>query len=515
MSRIDRIALLLSLIAVLAAYLVGDRVFERLPHLEDEIAYTWQAQVYARGELTVPSPPHPKSMMIPFVVDYRGQRFAKYPPGWPLLLAMGILIGVRSWVNPLLAGLGLWLTYRLGQKVLNSTVGLLAAILTLTSPFFLLNSGSLLAHPWSLALSLGFVLSWLDTFDRKVNRDQKGVNAGSMLSGNHCLPPPWLTALIAGLSLGLLALTRPLTAIGVGLPFAVHGLILLVRGGWDVRRRVLLIGGTSMVIGALVFAWQYAVTGNPMLNPYVLWWPYDKVGFGPGYGRQAGGHSLYWGWVSLKNSLRVARGDLFGWGKFSWIFLPFGLWALRRERTTWLLVAVFPSLMLVYMTYWIGSSLYGPRYYYEGLYSLTLVSAAGILWLANDVVRTGHWRRIFQAGAVVLLAMLLACNLVFYLHGRLGGMYGLYGIRRERLEPFLTAEARTLIPAVVVVHIKASWTDYGTLLDMEDPWLTTPFIFALSRPGVADAALAQDYPDRRLIYYYPDEANKFYRTPRN
>jgi len=38
---------------------------------------------------------------------------------------------------------------------------------------------------------------------------------------------------------------------------------------------------------------------------------------------------------------------------------------------------VFPSLVVVYLAYWIGSSLFGPRYFYEGLYSLTVFSAAG------------------------------------------------------------------------------------------------------------------------------------------
>ena len=147
MSRADRIALVLSLLAVVAAFLVADRIFENIAHLEDEIAYLWQAQAIAHGDLTLPSPPHPHSFLVPFVVDYKGLRFGKYPLGWPVLLGVGVRLGVRNLVNPLLAGLGVWLTYRLGKKIFGETVGLLAAGLTLTSPFFLVNSGSLLSHP--------------------------------------------------------------------------------------------------------------------------------------------------------------------------------------------------------------------------------------------------------------------------------------------------------------------------------------------------------------------------------
>lgn len=112
MSQTDRFAILIALAAILAAYLTAAQVFELIPHIEDEMAFVWQAQVYARGELTVASPAHPKNLMTPFVVDYQGQRFAKYPPGWPVVLAFGYLLGGRAWVNPLLAGLAVLRDFR-------------------------------------------------------------------------------------------------------------------------------------------------------------------------------------------------------------------------------------------------------------------------------------------------------------------------------------------------------------------------------------------------------------------
>ncbi len=233
MSRADRIALLLSLLAVLVTYLVTDRIFERLPHIEDEMAYVWQAQAAAGGRLTVPSPVAPKSFLVPFVVDYNGQRFGKYPPGWPALLGVGVLFGVRSLVNPLLAGLAVWLAYRLGKRTCTETVGLLAAGLTLTSPFFLLNSGSLLSHPFGLVLSEAFALAWLDAWDEPRHN-------------------PWLPTLVAALSLGILALTRPFTAVGVALPFALHGLYLLIKGDGQVRRRLVVFGLVALGVSSLV-----------------------------------------------------------------------------------------------------------------------------------------------------------------------------------------------------------------------------------------------------------------------
>ena len=75
MTRADRIALVISLIAVLVTYYVTLRYFEGIPHLEDEIAYVWQARAIAEGKLTVASPPQSESFLVPFVVDHNGQRF--------------------------------------------------------------------------------------------------------------------------------------------------------------------------------------------------------------------------------------------------------------------------------------------------------------------------------------------------------------------------------------------------------------------------------------------------------
>ena len=509
MTRPDRVALLLSLVAVIASYVIAVQVYESMAHIEDELAYVWQAEAIAKGHLTLPSPPSPKSFLVPFVVDYNGLRFGKYPLGWPVLLSFGVLMGVTPLVNALLSGAAVWLTYRLGKRIFSETVGLLAAGLTLTSPFFLINSGSLLSHPFGLFLSAAFALSWLDAWDGERHKS---------------LPVywPWLATVTAGVTLGLLILSRPLTAVGVALPFGLHGVYLLIRSSWRDRRRLVAFGLIVLAFVGLHFLWQMAVTGDPTLNPYTLWWEYDRVGFGPGYGRTESGHTLKQAWINTKFSLLVGWHDLFGWGKYSWILLPFGLLAVLRYRL-WkglLVGSVYPSLVVVYLAYWIGSHLFGPRYLYEGLYSLTLISAAGAAFLAGWPVRPEDawrryegWRRVRPLLVTAALALLISVNLLFYTPLRLGGMHGLYGISRARLEPFLTAEAQELTPALVIVH-PDHWSEYGALLELQEPFLDTPFIFVYARGPGADRILADQFPERKIIHYYPDEPDQFYLTPR-
>jgi hypothetical protein len=505
MTRADRFALALSLVAVLVTYYVTQRVFEAIPHIEDEIAYVWQAEAIAGGRLTLPTPPSPRSFLVPFVIDHDGLRFGKYPLGWPALLALGVRLGMRDWVNPLLSGLGVWLTYRLGKKTMGETVGLLAGLLTVTSPFFLMNSGSLLSHPFGLALSAAFVLGWLDAFGESTPRVRS------------------LAALVAGLSLGALALTRPLSAVAIGLPFAFHGIYLLVRGDAKTRWRVVGIGALAVGVGALNFLWQYAVTGDPLLNPYTFWWAYDRIGFGPDIGRSEGGHSLRIAMINLRASLRSGYADLFGWARYSWIFLPFGLLAaaIKRNGRALLVGSVFASLVLAYMAYWIGAWLFGPRYYYEGLFSLTLFSAAGIAFLAGWPVQPGEawksyhgWKKARPLGIAALLEALILVNLLVYTPLRVGGMHGLYDMERADLQPFQTSEAQAFTPALIVVHPR-KWMDYGVLLELEDPFLNTPFIFVISRGESADEAVAAQFPERAVYHYYPpQEPYRFYSAPK-
>jgi hypothetical protein len=396
----------------------------------------------------------------------------------------------------------------------------------------------------------------------------------------------WLPLVTAALCLGLLVLTRPLTAVGICLPFCFHGVYLFLRGNRQTRLQLVVFILIVLALSSLLLIWQYAVTGDARLNPYTLWWSYDKVGFGPGYGHTKTGHTWQLARINTRFSLFVGRHDLFGWGSYSWIFLPFGLAALFYRRVWKALpaMAVFACLVFVYLFYWIGSSLFGPRYYFEGLYSLTILSAAGMAFLAgwpiqdgaesapggklprwrqtiawlhrqpqvggiahrrHDVawlrtgilvklaklgaggalipsnsevklpnLQPGHgWQKIRPLLMTAFIALLLSVNLLFYLPIRLHTMDGLYGINRSRLLPFQTPQAQQVTPALVVVH-PDKWTEYGALLELETPFLDTPFIFVIDVGEKTVAALEAEFPARNLIHYYPAEPYVFYRVKR-
>lgn len=493
--------LLICVTALIAGIGIGALAFERLPHLEDEVAYLFQAKTFALGRLTVPSPAHADAFWIPFVLDYRGQRFGKYSPGWPAILALGELVSAPWIVNPALAALALYLVYRLGSTLYDARTGVLAAALGLTSPSLLVLSGSYLSHMASLFWLLLFTL-WFVRVAR--GRSDEPGRSGTGPGKPAVLEKPGLSApdfsgrwyaVGSGIALGLAFLTRSLTAIGYAAPFVIYSLAQVVlrrQRHWPNYLLIALAGG---VVSALLPAYQWAVTGDPFLNPYVLWWPYDKIGFGPGVGWMPGGHSLHYAWLNLKQDLTTAATDVLGWPGLSWVpmvlalALPPRTW---RERLLWV---PFATLVVAYLFYWIGSPmrLWGPRYYFEGFGVLWVLAATG-LWRAWDRLHLQPaWQR---AAALAVLAGLLTVNLGINLSPRLAQARGFYGITREQLRPIAEAGLHNAL-----VFIKAErWLEYGAMLADMSPLLTDDVLYARSEGEAADAAVMAHYPGRAIYY---------------
>lgn len=473
-------ALALALVTVAVTAAVAQGVFEAIPHLEDEFAQLWQAHVFADGSLSMPTPAAAKSFIVPFVVDLDGIRFSKYPPGWSALLSVGARLGQAWLINPLLAGLAVWLTFRLSRRYLTGVLAFLAAMLLASSPMFLMLSGTFMSHNLSLVMTIAFALAWLDLLTPITARTRM-----------------WCALAVAGGSLGILLLTRPLTGAGVALPFAVFG----VSSSEGRRRWRWLLGAIAGagVIGLILPLWQGAVSGDLLLNPYTLWWPYDRLGFGPDIGAGAAGHSPRQAYINTKFSLRAGLHDIHGWPYLSWLFLPLGLWGLRRQRGVYPVLAVFPVLVLAYGLYWVGAWLFGPRYYFAGLPGWCLASAAGIGWLGGWL-SPGAGRRWRKLTISALVAGLLAVSLVGYSPTRLGGMKGLFGIERAALNPLRSADLEHVLIIVRADH----WSDYANLLPLAPPFTDQDVRVAWSRGPRADAELAEIYSGYEVFWHDPE-----------
>ncbi len=292
-------ALLIAFFAFAMSAYLSRSVFERLPHLEDEVAYLYQARIFARGEVTVEIPQPRTAFWQPFVIDYSetGQRFGKYTPGWPALLAAGVNFGQPWVINALLSLLTVALVFRLGSELFNPDAGLIAALLTAFSPAALLLNASLMGHTAALFWATLFMFAYW-----------------RMERGRHALR--W--GLLAGLALGTLAATRPLTTFSIALPFILWSggrllahLSVSWRSAWQTLKPLLLLSAGTLLIASSIPLFNQAATGNPTKNMYTLIWEYDRVGFGECCGRNT--HRLEKGLRHTRFDLSLTAADLFGW----------------------------------------------------------------------------------------------------------------------------------------------------------------------------------------------------------
>lgn len=298
------IVLALALMAFVLSALISRVVFERLPHLEDEVAYLFQAKIFARGQAVAPLFEPDKAYWQPFVIEHHETRFGKYSPGWPALLAIGVGLGATWWVNAVMASLTVVLVYRLATDIYGRDTGLIAAILMTFSPMALLLNASLMSHTSALTLALLFMWAYL--------RLSRGGG--------------YLWAIVAGLALGTMTANRPLSAVAVATPFILWSGVRLVRamtnrGEESVLKtlpRLITVAVCAIFAALPIFWFNWATTGDISANLYTMvpGWEYDRVGFGADIGRN--GHSLMKGVQFARYDLSVTAADLFGWQAGRW-----------------------------------------------------------------------------------------------------------------------------------------------------------------------------------------------------
>jgi 4-amino-4-deoxy-L-arabinose transferase-like glycosyltransferase len=545
-------AALLCLAAFALSAILSRTVFERLPHLEDELAYLWQARTYAGGNWVIPTPEPEDAFWQPFVVDHNGLRFGKYTPGYPLILMIGIWLGQMWIINALLGALAVGLVFRLGSAIFDPDTGLIAAALTAFSPMALLLNATLMGHALALCCAALFMWSMWQVEQR---------------------PRPLIWGVIGGLALGLLIATRALTAVAVVLPFAAWSLRRLLAAR---RRRAVFIPLAVLTVcalpgAALIPIYSHAATGDPLKNLYTLVWSYDRVGFGEGAGRNV--HTLEKGIRHARYDLSLTAADLFGWQigmlndaarthlttrsdyypqiGVSWALLPLALAVIYRWRALWialwlaglaawviaphlidggrltrdpafayiwvasaLIAALLPALLArtararwagllmavglcivgVQVAYWIGSQRYSTRYFYEALPALAILSAVPLAWIA---------RRRLRGAVYGLVGAALVYSFVTYSLPRIDVLYRYNRISPELIEGIQARRDGDRPVLALVNGTNVRWRSFGALMAVTSPYLDSEIVAAWNFRGSASDAVREQilarFPDRQVI----------------
>jgi hypothetical protein len=226
----------------------------------DEQAYLLQARIFAQGAWTGTPPPIATFFeQLHVFIDPR--LAAKYPSGHALFLVPGVWLNLPGLVPVVLSGLSGALIFIISRQVAGAVAALGGWALWSTSVPGLIAQASYFSETTSgllWLLSVWALLRW--RMERR-----------------------WLHLAIVIAAMAWMCLTRPLTAVGLGLPV---GLVIL----WDLSRDFRLWRGLlgalllSIPVVVLNFTWQERTTGDWLKNPYSeysrVYFPFDKPGFG-------------------------------------------------------------------------------------------------------------------------------------------------------------------------------------------------------------------------------------------
>jgi hypothetical protein len=359
----------------------------------DELAYLSQAEALRSRQLTLPASTH-DPYFLPFLSGVDGDRVVfKYQPAWPAVLASGrLLTGSYVPALALSAAAAAFAAYAFAwEAARRRAVSIIAGGLVMSSPFFVVQSGTYLAYMLSTTIVC--------------------AASAALLHGQRTSAGRWFV--IAGALFGVGVFHRGFDALLFGVPVGAW-LVWTLRH--DLERLLRRLG--QIVIGALpplaaYAAYNWVATGSPVRFAFRVSGPVDTFGFGRrasfGGGEPGIDYTVGRAWSTLGEMTASLQRWLPG-GLALLVLALVGAAVRRRESRTVLLVALVLVFPVGYFFWWGTANSVkhglidelGPFYWLPALVPLAVLAALGIEWL---------WER-QRVLAVVLGAVCLTSTVV-------------------------------------------------------------------------------------------------------
>lgn len=459
------------------------------PHIYDASAYVFAAKTLASGQLTAPAPLVSQLFPGPFMVIFNGRWFAQYEPGTALTLAPGFLLHVPWLVEPLLGTLALLGIGLIAARLYDRRVATLAVVLGCLSPFYSYLAASYLSHTIAL-----FYLVWGLWALLRFAQGEAGWNM-----------------LLCGVCFGMAVLTRDLVAL-LFIVILLPGVVLITwkRGKYRHRRLERLLWwltlvGFGLIFLALYLGYNLLLTGDPYTTPRYLFFPGDTWGFGRGIGFY-GQHTLAAGFVNMDEILTSLQIDLFGWPFYLTLaFCAIPFLSGRTRKADWFLLIALVLTAGSYIGYFYHGIYLGPRYLFEDLPFLLILSARGILilgaWGVENARRFAHTttsRKPARASLITLaiVGTLILCNLIYYQPRQAALYHNFTGL------PGTSQLATSQIYHPPIHHAIVVTDDLAIyqviLFPLNDPSLKGDIIYAWGVTSDQFAQLRKAFPGRTL-----------------
>jgi hypothetical protein len=481
------VAAALALLAGVVVYWFAVDLFPYHSVNDDEGVYLTQAAMLLEGRLFL-RPGDLGYLVRPwfFVADTAGGDllyYSKYSPVAAGFFAVGKALGDWNLSLGLVAAGNAALIYALAADAFDRRTGHLSVVLLVGAPLFLFTSAVFLPYAPTTLLNLAFAFAYV----RTMRRDS----------------PRW--GLVAGAAVGLAFFARPYTAVCFAAPFIAHAVgSLWWTWGTDEFRptltRLLAVAGLGVAGVAVTLAYNFVMTGDPLVFPYKAFGPNDGIGFG--HHELLGYDRIYSPELAAETTVRLLDILTTEWtvaGPIGTLLALVGLAELPTDREALadptlsapalraVLVGLVPAVVLGNAYFWgtlnglenglIG--LLGPYYHFDLLLPLSAFGAAGafVCW---DRLRTATaGLDTPRRGAVLAVALLLSAGV--------GGVAAVDAVEG----PYDENRLRTSHLAETYEPFE-SWSPERALVFVPDPygdWLHHPFQYLRNDPGLDGDAL--------------------------
>lgn len=441
-----------------------------LPVTDDENMLDFGARVMAAGKLCVPEPPLRSAFRLLYMHSRDGCLTSFDFPGNLAFRALGVATGLGSVLYAAcaaLGGLGVAITSR---RLWGERSGWLAGLVWLFSPMALWLSAT--THPQLVSRTLVALVY--------------ALWAGLMT----CSPERWRvrTALVLGLLAGLAGACRPVEALALLLPVAVHLGLLAVRGRrWSFLGAALLAAAVPVT---LFLAYNSAITGSwallPRLAPGADAFRVAQLTFAP------------WSRLGVNTGTNLMLLGI-------WLLGPLGLLAVLLGAST---RQAAPRVLAGGVVLLLGSTMLhgntgihtvGPIHFSEAAVPLLLLAVAGLRRSLDFLPRLGVPR---SRATWLLLAYLGVALPVFHLvHG-----VSMYEQADNQSIPLETIRAANIHHAIVLAPLpgefwkgqpaRARSGSWVLVFPPPDPFSSDEVLVVRERTD--PTALRQAYPGRSL-----------------
>ncbi|MCO6511885.1 MAG: hypothetical protein J5I65_13930, partial [Aridibacter famidurans] len=288
------------------------------------------------------------------------------PPGWPMILTVGTILGFPWLVNPILTGLNVLLCYIFLKEIYPDHVSRLSSFLLGFSPWAIFLGMSLMNHTSTLTLALlgGIGIA----FSRRT---------GSL---------GW--AFVAGACVGFTSLIRPLDAVAIGVLLGVWAIGI---GGFRIRFAALISFalGTA-ALGGFGLYYNWLLTGDPLKIPIM---EYLNTYFGPnanayGFGADRGmgwsldpnpGHSPIDALINSNLNVSTMSVDIFGWSIGGFLLAAIFILRGRLKGPDGVMIGVILVVYILYFFYYFaGGPEFSARYWYIVIVPMCALTVRGI-----------------------------------------------------------------------------------------------------------------------------------------